>query len=63
MDTIILAHKKLSKNNKRLLVMTDGGKGVYVTRFNYDINHLEFVLHSFPSPINSNDIVDNLDSV
>ena len=58
LDTIILAHKKLSKNNKRLLVMTDGGKGVYVTRFNYDINHLEFVLHSFPSPINSNDIVD-----
>ena len=57
-ETIKLAHKKLSKNNKRILLMTDGGRGVYITRFNYDNDNFEFILHSFCSPIKPDDIVD-----
>ena len=38
--------------------MTDGGRGVYITRFNYDNDNFEFILHSFCSPIKPDDIVD-----
>jgi adenosine kinase len=57
-ETLKLVHKKLNKNNKRILLMTDGGKGVYVTKFNYDNDNFEFILHSFCNPIKPEEIVD-----
>ena len=41
------AHQKLSPK-ERLFVVTDGANGVYVSKFDYQKNQIEFILQSFP---------------
>ena len=56
-DTFEKAHKKLSPKD-RLLVVTDGKNGVYVSRYNYKRGQLDFILQSFPCIMKTEDIVD-----
>ena len=46
----IKAHQKLHKKN-RLFVVSDGINGVYVSKYDYKMEGLEFILHSYPSKI------------
>ena len=57
-DTFEKAHKKLAKNNDRILVCTSGNRGVFASKFNYDSQQLEYVLQCFPKFIKTDDIVD-----
>lgn len=50
-------HKNLERKN-RILVMTAGKDGVFISKFNYDRNELDFVLQSFANLIENKDIVD-----
>ena len=51
------AFKKLEKGD-RLFVVTDGGKGVVVSQYNYEKDMVDFIMQSFPEPIKTEDIVD-----
>ena len=51
------AFKKLEKRD-RLFVVTDGGKGVVVSQYNYEKDMVDFIMQSFPEPIKTEDIVD-----
>ena len=46
----IKAHQKLKKKN-RVFVVTDGINGVYVSKYDYKMAGLEFILQSYPSKI------------
>jgi len=46
--TIAKAHEKLSPK-ERLFVVTDGGNGVYVTKYDYNKKGLDYFLQSFPN--------------
>lgn len=56
-ETFREIHRKLCKKN-RILVMTSGKEGVFISKFNYDRNELDFVLQSFANLIEHKDIVD-----
>lgn len=56
-DTFVIAHKKLSKINRHLIV-TCGSRGVFVSKFNYEEDRLEFVLQGFPTFIKKSEIAD-----
>ena len=51
------AHQKLSPK-ERLFVVTDGANGVYVSKFDYQKNQIEFILQSFPNKLKNEDICD-----
>ena len=51
------AFKKLEKGD-RLFVVTDGGKGVVVSQYNYEKDMVDFIMQSFPEPIKTEEIVD-----
>ena len=52
------AHKKIRKND-RLLVVTDGSNGVYVSKYDYKNDKIDFIIQSFPPKIKKKDIVDS----
>ena len=56
-ETFEKAHKKLSPK-ERLLVVTDGINGVFVSSYNYNKGKLEFILQSFPLLLKNEEIVD-----
>ena len=56
-DIFEKAHKMLSPA-ERLLVVTDGSNGVYVSAYDYKKGRLEFILQSFPTLMKNEDIVD-----
>ena len=55
--TIAKAHEKLSPK-ERLFVVTDGGNGVYVTKYDYNKKGLDYFLQSFPNKLKNEDICD-----
>ena len=55
--TIAKAHEKLSPKD-RLFVVTDGGNGVYVTKYDYNKKGLDYFLQSFPNKLKNEDICD-----
>ena len=55
--TITKAHEKLSPK-ERLFVVTDGGNGVYVTKYDYNKKGLDYFLQSFPNKLKNEDICD-----
>lgn len=56
-NVIAKAHEKLSPK-ERLFVVTDGGNGVYVTKYDYKKKSLDFFLQSFPNKLRNEDICD-----
>jgi adenosine kinase len=53
--------EKLSKklvSKSRLFVVTNGKKGVILAKYNYKKGNMDFVLHSFPSQVKNEEIVD-----
>jgi adenosine kinase len=56
-NVIAKAHEKLSPK-ERLLVVTDGGNGVYVSKYDYKKKGLDFFLQSFPNKLRNEDICD-----
>lgn len=56
-ETFEIAHLKLTPKNRKLIV-TCGSRGVFVSKFNYEEERLEFVLQGFPTFIKKSDIVD-----
>ena len=56
-DTFLIAHKKLSKIGRHLIV-TCGSRGVFVSKYNYEEERLDFVLQGFPTFIKKSEIVD-----
>ena len=56
-DTFEAIHKKLSRKN-RLLVVTNGAKSTFCSKYDYENNVLEFVISCFPKKIKNEDIVD-----
>ncbi|MCQ2818634.1 MAG: PfkB family carbohydrate kinase [archaeon] len=56
-DTFLIAHKKLAKQD-RYLIVTAGSRGVFVSKFNYEEDRLDFVLQGFPTFIKKSEIVD-----
>ena len=56
-DTFEKAHKLLSPK-ERLLVVTDGCNGVYVSTYDYKKGKLEFILQCFPMLMKNDEIVD-----
>ena len=53
--------EKLSKklvSKSRLFVVTNGKKGVILAKYNYKKRNMDFVLHSFPSQVKNEEIVD-----
>ena len=56
-NIIAKAHEKLSPK-ERLLVVTDGGNGVYVSKYDYKKKGLDFFLQSFPNKLKNEDICD-----
>ena len=56
-NVIAKAHEKLSPK-ERLLVVTDGGNGVYVSKYDYKKKGLDFFLQSFPNKLKNEDICD-----
>lgn len=55
--TLDIAHKKLI-SKERLFVVTNGSKGVLISKFDYKRGQLDFILQSFPTVMKSEDIVD-----
>ena len=55
--TIAKAHEKLSPK-ERLFIVTDGGNGVYVTKYDYNKKGLDYFLQSFPNKLKNEDICD-----
>ena len=51
------AHLKLTPKN-RLFIVTDGGNGVYISRFDYKKGDIDYLLQSFPRNIKNEDICD-----
>ena len=49
--------KKLTEK-ERLFVVTDGSKGVLISKYDYNRNQVDFILQSFPSLMKTEDIVD-----
>ena len=43
---------------ERLFIVTDGGNGVFVTKFDYKKGQLDFILQSFPHNLKTEDICD-----
>ena len=56
-DTFEKVSRKLS-NKDRLFVVTDGSKGVLVSKYDYKKGKLDFILQSFPSVMKTEEIVD-----
>ena len=56
-DVFEKVYKKL-KPKERLFVVTDGSKGVLVSRYDYKRGKLDFILQGFPSIMKTEDIVD-----
>ena len=49
--------KKLAEK-ERLFVITDGGNGVLVSKYDYKKNKVDFILQSFPTPMKMEEITD-----
>ena len=56
-DNFEKAHQKLNPH-ERLFVVTDGKNGVFVSKYNYKKERLDFILQSFPCELKNEDIVD-----
>ena len=56
-DTFEKVCRKLS-NKDRLFVITDGSKGVLVSKYDYKKGKLDFILQSFPTIMKTEEIVD-----
>ena len=56
-ETFEKAHKKLTPK-ERLFVVTDGVNGVFISKFNYKREQLDFILQSFPCLMKNEEIVD-----
>ena len=56
-DTFEKVSRKLNPKD-RLFVVTDGSKGVLVSKYDYKKGKLDFILQSFPTLIKNEDIVD-----
>ena len=56
-DIFEKAHKKLAPKD-RLFVITDGCNGVYLSKYNYKKEQLDFILQSFPLLMKTEEIVD-----
>ena len=50
-------HKKLPPRD-RLFVITDGSNGVFISKYDYQRGHLDFILESFPIFLKPEEIVD-----
>lgn len=57
-DHAIAIHKKLSPNNKRVLVITCGAEPSHISQYDYDNSIFEFVIRSYVVPIPANEIID-----
>ena len=56
-DIFEKAHRKLAPKD-RLFVITDGCNGVYLCKYNYKKEQLDFIIQSFPRFIKNEEIVD-----
>ena len=56
-DIFEKVYKKLEPKD-RIFVVTDGSKGVLVSKYDYKRGKLDFILQSFPSVMKTEDIVD-----
>ena len=43
---------------ERLLIVTDGGRGVYVSKFDYKKGQIDYILQSFPHTLKNDEICD-----
>ena len=57
LTTIAKAHEKLEPKD-RLFIVTDGGNGVYVTKYDYNKKGLDYFLQSFPNRLKNEEICD-----
>lgn len=57
-ETLEKAHKKLEKNDDRVMVVTAGSKGVLASKYNYEMGQLDFVIQCFAKFIKNEEIVD-----
>jgi adenosine kinase len=55
--TIAKAHEKLGQKD-RLFIVTDGGNGVYVTKYDYEKKGLDYFLQSYPNKLKNEEICD-----
>ena len=56
-DLFEAIHKKLTKRN-RLLVVTNGSKSTFCSKYDYDNDVMEFVISCFPKKLKNEEIVD-----
>ena len=57
LTTIAKAYEKLEPKD-RLFIVTDGGNGVYVTKYDYNKKGLDYFLQSFPNRLKNEEICD-----